>query len=79
MLVVPQRAGGDDRPAPLALRGEVVPPIVVAEDGVDAKRRLEGGELRRQFGHADGPRREAVARHVIAEQHNQVRGERVRR
>ena len=45
---------------------------MVAEDGEDAKRRLELRQGRRDLGHADPPRHEAMPGQVIAEHDDHV-------
>jgi hypothetical protein len=59
------------------LRGEIVPPVVVAEDGMHAERRPELAEDSGPLLGRHLARLELVARRKIAEQHDDVGGERV--
>ena len=60
-----------------ALGREVVPPVVVAEDGVHAERRLEPAQRLGPFLRRDGAGLELVAGGEVAEQHDDVGLERV--
>src|SRR5437879_5290077 len=61
----------------LALYGPVVPPVVIAEDGVHAERRFQPAQHRRPFGRWDAARDMAMADDVVAEQNGDVRLQRV--
>jgi len=64
-------------PGELALGGQVVPPVVVAEHGMDAKR---GPQLGQRLGPVlgrDGTRLELVTGGKVAEQHHRVGAERI--
>ena len=56
---------------------DVVPPVVIAEDGIDAEPRLEAGKLGRpdRMRHPLGD--EAVGGEIVAQDHDQIGAERI--
>ena len=77
MPTASQRAGGDRRPLPFPLHGLVVPPVVIAENGVHAERRPQAGKHARPLAGGNVARHLAVPGHVVAEHDDHVRLERV--
>ena len=69
----------EDRPSSHRLRLAILPPIVVAQDGVDAERGPQRGGSRREVPHRYGTGDEAMSRRVIAEEHDEIGIESVRR
>ena len=60
-------------PCASLLRRPIFPPVVVAEDGQNAKRRLQPGQGRRPFRRIDPVRRQSRAGDIVAEQNDQIR------
>jgi hypothetical protein len=56
----------------------IIPPVVIAENGMDAERRFETCENAGPFGCRYVAMYEAVMRHVVAEQQNEIGPERIR-
>src|SRR5207237_10165667 len=65
-------AAGMGRPLPVALYRLVFPPVVIAENGMHAERRLQPGEHRRPLAGRNQPRDMAVSGDVVAEQDDDV-------
>ena len=72
-----QRAPRDRRPLPVALHGLVFPPIVIAEDRVDAERSLQFRQYRRPFAGRNEARHMAMPGDIVAEQYDDVGAEAV--
>src|SRR5882724_3021628 len=72
-----ERAPGDRRSLPIALHRLVVPPIVIAEDRMHAKRRLEPGENRRPFAGGNMARHMAMPGHIVAKHDDDIGVERI--
>ncbi len=64
-----QHAPAEHRALAGALGSLIVPPVVVAEDGVDAERRLELAQRLGPYLRRDGARLELVAGGEVAQQH----------